>query len=418
MTQTQIKHDPFQALRISDFRSFLFGKFTVTLSISIQTTVVGWQMYHLTGSNLHVGFIGLAEAIPSISMALFSGLVIDSFPRKKIVVSALCLLSICSLLLLTLVIPNINWILRDFGVYPIYAVIFLSGIARGFLNPATAAFQTQLVDKETFPNAATWSGIAWQTSLVLGPLAGGVLIVLGLYFAYSVDLILMSLGLIMVLFVKGKPVPSKPESSESIWESLSGGWKFVSTHQIILGAISLDLFAVLFGGAVALLPSFTEKILGQSPEIFGILRSAQGVGAVLCAFFIAAKPPKKHSGWILLSCVFGFGICIILFGFSEDYRISFLCLAAAGAFDMVSVVIRHTIVQMHTPDHMRGRVSAVNHIFIGSSNEIGEFESGVTAEWLGIRRSIVAGGILTLLTVGPVGAITPRLRKMQLKDIL
>lgn len=206
-----------------------------------------------------------------------------------------------------------NWILRESGVYPIYGVIFLSGIARGFLNPATAAFQTQLVDKETFPNAATWSGIAWQTSLVLGPLMGGMLIVFGLYLAYSADLLLMSFGLILMLLVKGKPVPEKPDSVESVWESLSSGWKFVSTHQIILGAISLDLFAVLFGGAVALLPSFTEKILGQSPEIFGILRSAQGVGAVLCAFFIAAKPPKKHSGWILLSCVLGFGICIIFF---------------------------------------------------------------------------------------------------------
>ncbi|MBW0433872.1 MFS transporter [Leptospira yasudae] len=418
MTQTSTKHDPFQALKVADYRSFLFGKFMVTLSISIQTTVVGWQMYHLTGSNLHVGFIGLTEAIPSITMALFSGLIIDSFPRKKIITSALGLLSICSLLLLVLVVPNMNWILRDFGVYPIYGVIFLSGIARGFLNPATAAFQTQLVDKETFPNSATWSGIAWQTSLVLGPLTGGMLIVAGLYFAYSVDLLLMTFGLTMMLLVKGKPVPPKPEESETIWQSLSSGWKFVSSHQIILGAISLDLFAVLFGGAVALLPSFTEKILGQSPEIFGILRSAQGVGAVLCAFFIAARPPKKHSGWILLSCVFGFGISIILFGLSNDYRISFLCLAAAGAFDMVSVVIRHTIVQMHTPDHMRGRVSAVNHIFIGSSNEIGEFESGVTAEWLGIRKSIVAGGALTLLTVAFVGGIAPRLRKMQLKDIL
>ncbi|MCG6167352.1 MFS transporter [Leptospira sp. FAT2] len=418
MTRTSTKHDPFQALKVADYRSFLFGKFMVTLSISIQTTVVGWQMYHLTGSNLHVGFIGLTEAIPSITMALFSGLIIDSFPRKKIITSALGLLSICSLLLLVLVVPNMNWILRDFGVYPIYGVIFLSGIARGFLNPATAAFQTQLVDKETFPNAATWSGIAWQTSLVLGPLTGGMLIVAGLYFAYSADLLLMAFGLTMMLLVKGKPVPPKPEESETIWQSLSSGWKFVSSHQIILGAISLDLFAVLFGGAVALLPSFTEKILGQSPEIFGILRSAQGVGAVLCAFFIAARPPKKHSGWILLSCVFGFGISIILFGLSNDYRISFLCLAAAGAFDMVSVVIRHTIVQMHTPDHMRGRVSAVNHIFIGSSNEIGEFESGVTAEWLGIRKSIVAGGALTLLTVAFVGGIAPRLRKMQLKDIL
>ncbi|TGK31683.1 MFS transporter [Leptospira gomenensis] len=418
MSQTQKKHDPFQALRAADYRTFLLGKFMVTLSISIQTTVVGWQMYHLTGRNLYVGFIGLAEAIPSITMALFSGLVIDSFPRKRIVSSALGLLSVCSFLLLLLVIPNMSWILNEFGVSPIFGVVFLSGIARGFLNPATAAFQTQLVDKETFPNAATWSGIAWQVSLVLGPLTGGLLIVLGLYFAYSVDLLLMGSGFLLMLLVKNKPVPEKPEGSETIWQSLSSGWRFVSTHQIILGAISLDLFAVLFGGAVALLPSFTEKILGQSPEVFGILRSAQGIGAVLCALFIAARPPKRNSGWILLTCVFGFGICIILFGFSTDYRIAFLCLAAAGAFDMVSVVIRHTIVQMHTPDHMRGRVSAVNHIFIGSSNEIGEFESGVTAEWLGIRRSIVAGGALTLITVAFVGAIAPRLRKMELKDIL
>ncbi|TGK14107.1 MFS transporter [Leptospira fletcheri] len=417
MKKKLFSKSPFESLLIPDFRNFVLGKFLITTSFILQSTIVFWQIYKITGDALSLGLIGLTEAIPSISVSFFSGLVVDKVPRKKVIVWSLLLLTLCSVLLFIFTLGEFEWVISKFGTLPIYGVIFISGISRGFLSPSVAAFQTQLVPKEVFPNAATWSGIAWQTSSVLGPFLGGLLIGFsGIQIAYFTDMALMFLALGLLLFIPSKPLPESGPK-ESILASLAGGWKFVFSHQIILGAISLDLFAVLFGGAVALLPAFAENILSLGPEGYGILRMSPAVGAVLCALFIAAKPPQKDSGILLLACVFGFGLSMIVFAISRNFYLSALALVASGAFDMVSVVIRQTIVQLYTPEHMRGRVSAVNSIFIGSSNEIGAFESGVMAKWMGLAPSVVFGGTMTLLTVGLVAAITPRLRKLDLKDV-
>ncbi|EQA36941.1 transmembrane secretion effector [Leptospira inadai serovar Lyme str. 10] len=408
---------PFESLLIPEFRNFILAKFLITTSFILQSTIVFWQIYKITGDALSLGLIGLTEAIPSIFIAFFSGLVVDSVPRKKVIVSSLALLTLCSILLYSFTTSYFSWIILSYGSVPIYSVIFLSGIARGFLSPSVAAFQTQLVPKEVFPNAATWGGIAWQASSVLGPFLGGLLIGFsGIELAYFTDMSLMILAFGLLLFIPSKPLPESGPK-ESILVSLASGWKFVFGHQVILGAISLDLFAVLFGGAVALLPAFAEKILSLGPEGYGILRMSPAAGAVLCALFIAAKPPKKDSGKLLLACVFGFGLSMILFAFSRNFYLSAFALIASGAFDMVSVVIRQTIVQLYTPEHMRGRVSAVNSIFIGSSNEIGAFESGVMAKWMGLAPSVVFGGLMTLVTVGFVATVAPRLRKLDLKDV-
>ncbi|TGM96112.1 MFS transporter [Leptospira dzoumogneensis] len=409
---------PFVSLQVPEFRNFLAGKFLVTLSFVMQSTVVFWQIDNITHDAFFVGLIGFAELVPNVAVSLFSGLVVDSFPRKKIIYLSLTGLTFSSFLLLLFTLPGFEWVIEKYWVYPIYSVIFFSGICRGFLSPSIAAFQTQLVSKEIFPNAATWSGVAWQGSAVLGPMLGGLLTGFnGVQTAYLADFCIMVFSLFLLLLVPSKPVPEKQGEKESIWKSLGTGWKFVFGHQLILGAISLDLFAVLFGGAVALIPTFSREVLGMGPEYYGILRSAPAIGAVLCALFIAVRPPKTNSGIILLSSVFGFGLCMIVFALSRNFYLSCAALVVSGSFDMVSVVIRHTIVQMYTPEHMRGRVSAVNNIFIGSSNELGAFESGATAKAFGLVPSVVIGGTLTLLTVGIVTAIAPRLRKMDLKDI-
>ncbi len=412
------KSSPFISLQVPEFRNFLAGKFLVTLSFIMQSTVVFWQIDYITQDAFFVGLIGFAELVPNVTISLFSGLVVDSFPRKNIIFLSLTGLTFSSFLLLLFTLPGFEWILEKYWVYPIYSVIFFSGICRGFLSPSIAAFQTQLVSKEIFPNAATWSGVAWQGSAVIGPMFGGLLTGFhGVQAAYLADFGIMLFSLSLFFIVPSKPVPEKQGEKESIWKSLGTGWKFVFGHQLILGAITLDLFAVLFGGAVALIPTFSREVLGMGPEWYGILRSAPAVGAVACALFIAVKPPRTNSGMILLSSVFGFGVCMIVFALSTNFYLSFAALVVSGSFDMVSVVIRHTIVQMYTPEHMRGRVSAVNNIFIGSSNELGAFESGAAARAFGLVPSVVVGGILTLLTVGAVTAVSPRLRKMDLKDI-
>ncbi|PJZ65567.1 MFS transporter [Leptospira wolffii] len=414
----QQKASPFISLQVPEFRNFLAGKFLVTLSFVMQSTVVFWQIDHITHDAFFVGLIGFAELVPNVAISLFSGLVVDSFPRKKIIFISLTGLTFSSFLLLLFSSPGFEWITEKYWVYPIYSVIFFSGICRGFLSPSIAAFQTQLVSKEIFPNAATWSGVAWQGSAVLGPMLGGLLVGFnGVQTAYLADFGIMAFSLLLFFAVPSKAVPEKQGEKESIWKSLGSGWKFVFGHQLILGAITLDLFAVLFGGAVALIPTFSREVLGMGPEYYGILRSAPALGAVTCALFIAVKPPKTNSGIILLSSVFGFGVCMIVFALSTSFYLSFAALVISGSFDMVSVVIRHTIVQMYTPEHMRGRVSAVNNIFIGSSNELGAFESGAAARAFGLVPSVVIGGSLTLITVALVTAIAPRLRKMDLKDI-
>lgn len=403
---------PYAALKLPDFRLFISARFCVTLAIQIQSVIVAWQVYELTHDPLSLGFIGLAEAIPSIGVSLYAGHVADMIMRKKIILVCVSTLLLCSLLLFFFTIDAVH-ALDQYGVSPIYGVIFLSGIARGFLSPAMFAYMPQLVPRELFSNAITWNSTLWETAAIGGPAIGGFIYgFFGIQASYAADVLLTLSGLLLAVGVTKKPLP--PESDElGMIEKIRAGLRFVFRNQIILGAISLDLFAVLFGGAVALLPIFAKEILHAGAEGLGVLRAAPAVGALMMAFYITHNPFTKNTGRTLLYCVAGFGVCMILFALSTNFWVSLVVLMVSGMFDCVSVIIRGTLLQTLTPENMKGRVSAVNHIFIGSSNEIGMFESGVAARLMGVVPSVVFGGCMTLLSVGVVSKLAKSLRKLQ-----
>jgi MFS family permease len=403
---------PYAALKIPDFRLFIIARFCVTLAIQIQSVIVAWQVYEITKDPLSLGLIGLAEAIPSIGVSLYAGHVADVMQRKKIILFCVLTLLFCSVsLLLFTVKPGAS--LLEHGVFPVYAVIFISGVARGFLSPALFSFMPQLVPRELYTNAVTWNSTLWETAAISGLAMGGLIYGLfGITTAYSVDVMLTLLGLMLIVFVSNKPLP-EISGEEGVTEKIKAGLRFVFHNKIILSAISLDLFAVLFGGAVALLPIFADEILHVGKEGLGILRAAPSIGALLMAFYITHHPIKSNAGRTLLYCVAGFGVCMILFALSTNFLISLFLLIISGAFDCVSVIIRSMLLQTLTPENMKGRVSAVNHIFIGSSNEIGMFESGVAAKLLGTVPSVILGGFMTLTVVGITGWVSKSLRKLQ-----
>jgi MFS family permease len=406
-------HDPYAALRVGEFRLFVAGRFLVTIAIMIQSVVVGWQVYDLTKDPLSLGFIGLVEAIPAIGVALYAGHVADLYNRKMIILSCVFVIFLTSLALYLLSLDLQHQVLRG-GIWPIYTVIFIGGVARGFVGPAVFSFMSQLLPRELYVNATTWSSTMWQTAAVIGPALGGLINgFFGTPTAYLVSTILVLLALASFVFIASKPLPP-PKEGQSLMESLSAGVKFVFGNQIILGALALDLFAVLFGGAVALLPIFASDILKTGSEGLGFLRAAPSVGAVLMALSLAHRPLRQNAGRLLLWSVAGFGVCMILFAVSSNFYFSLFILALSGAFDNISVVIRSTILQLETPDGMRGRVSAVNNIFIGSSNEIGEFESGVMARLMGVIPSVVFGGCMTLVVVGTTAWRAGKLRMLSL----
>ena len=405
-------NQPYAALYVRDFRFFVATRFFTTLAINLQAVVVGWQVYSITHDPLSLGLIGLAEALPSIAVSLYAGHVADVVARKKIIVVCISTLLLCSIALWLMSWNEASWLVQH-GVLPVYATIFISGIARGFLTPANFAFMPQLVNKEVFRNAITWNSSFWQTALIAGPALGGL--IYGFYdvqTAYAADVLLTATAMLLILFIPGRTLP--PTTVEQgIAEKIKAGLKFVFNNKIILSAISLDLFAVLFGGAVALLPVFANDILKTGPEALGVLRSAPSVGALIVAFALAHYPIEKNMGKTLLWCVAGFGFSMIGFALSTWFWVSLLFLFLSGVFDGVSVVIRSTLLQTLTPENMKGRVSAVNNIFIGSSNEIGMFESGVAARLLGVVNSVVFGGCMTLLTVIITAWKSPTLRKLQ-----
>jgi MFS family permease len=284
------------------------------------------------------------------------------------------------------------------------------------MSAALSPFLSQLLPRKLYGNGATWNSTIWHLASIIGPSISGFLVAIDYMSAYGVALVFIFIALFSLIFIPRKKTPTKDEG-ESIWESISVGVKFVMKNQLVLGALSLDLFAVLFGGAVALLPDFAKNVLNAGPVELGYLRAAPAFGAAIMALVIAYRPPVGNAGKILLYSVAGFGVSTILFGFSTNFWLALFFLFLTGAFDNVSVVIRHSILQLATPDNMRGRVSAVNGIFIGSSNEIGAFESGLTAKWWGTKAAIVVGGSLTLLVVAVTGKISPKLRKLNLKDL-
>jgi len=401
----------YAALRLRDFRTFISARFCVTLAVQIQAVVVGWQVYEMTHDPLSLGLIGLAEAIPSIAVSLYAGHVADVVPRRRIILLCITTLVLCSTALLWFTASPV--VLPAYGVVPIYSVIFISGIARGFLTPALFAFMPQLVPRALYQNAVSWNSTLWEMASIGGPPIGGLVYgFFGITAAYAVDVLLMMGGLLLVLSVAARPMPAVTEE-QSMTAKIKAGLSFVFRNKIILSAISLDLFAVLFGGAVALLPIFAAEILHVGKVGLGFLRAAPGVGALLMAIYLTHHPIKKHMGKILLYAVAGFGVCMIAFAVSKNFWLSMGVLMMSGAFDCVSVIIRSTLLQTLTPENMKGRVSAVNNIFIGSSNEIGAFESGVAARALGVIPSVLFGGLMTLGVVAVTAWKSRSLRVLQ-----
>lgn len=383
------------------------------LATQMQAVIVGWQIYEITKDPFSLGLIGLAEAIPSISVSLYAGHIVDRSDRKKIILFASIIMLICSVSLL-IISANISPELISNKIYLIYGIIFLSGIGRGFLSPANFAFLAQLIPKELFPKAISWSTTNWQIGVVAGPAIGGLLYgYFGIVTSYSADVLLTALSIFFILMIKKKPLPVFSEE-ESIKESISKGVKFVFNNKFILNTITLDLFAVLFGGAVALLPVFAAEILKVGPEGLGALRAAPAAGAVIIGLIMTRKPLTHNAGRNLIITVTGFGLSMILFGISTNFYLSLFALGLSGAFDQVSVVIRALIVQLETPEHLKGRVSSVESIFIGSSNEIGAFESGLAAKLLGTVPSVIFGGCMTLVVVVLIALKYPKLRKLKL----
>jgi MFS family permease len=407
--------DPYAALRLKEYRRFISARVLVTIAIQIQAVVVGWQVYELTNDPLSLGLIGLAEALPSIGVSLYAGHIADIVQRKKIIVITVSALLVCSAALLFFT-TNPGAFILAWGVVPIYSIIFISGIARGFLSPAIFSFMPQLVPRELYQNAITWNSTLWEAASITGPAIGGLVYgFYGITAAYTLDASLVLLGLILILNIEKKPLP--PLSDEQgVSEKIKAGLKFVFSNKLILGAISLDLFAVLFGGAVALLPVFANEILHTGPEGLGFLRCAPSIGAVIMAFYITHNPIKRNMGKTMLWAVAGFGACMICFAVSQNFWLSLGLLVLSGVFDCISVIVRGTLMQTLTPENMKGRVSAVNYIFIGSSNEIGMFESGVAARLMGVVPSVIFGGCMTIGVVAATAWVSKSLRELQNLD--
>ncbi len=409
-------HDPFGSLRIKDFRLFLSAKFLFTVATQMQAIIASWLIYEKTKDPFSLGLIGLAEAIPALSLALPGGLIADRFSRKKIMLLSTLLIVIGSVVLCIYTNPEISKHFTNVeffkGTATLYSIIFIVGIARGFYVPAQAAYWAQILPKEKYVNASIWNSSLWQIGVVVGPALGGILFAqTGAFFSSVLVMIIMMSVSLLITFFTPTSVSSRP-INESVGESIKNGISYFFKHPILLSAVSLDLFAVLFGGAVALLPAFADTVLHVGPEGLGYLRSAPAVGAVIMSLIMAFYPPHHNAGKKMLLCVAGFGFCMIGFALSQSFILSFTILLLSGMFDNVSVVIRSTILQSHTPDEMRGRVSAVNSIFVGSSNELGAFESGLAARFMGLVPSVIFGGITTLVVVIITQKMAPALKKL------
>ena len=413
------KKDPYAALRIREFNIFLLLRFIMVFSWSMQFIVIEWEVYSLTKSALSLGIVGLMEVVPAILMALFAGHFVDQNEKKGLLFKCIIGFLVISLGLFLLTwAPFRGNLSAKTILYSIYFLVFLGGIVRAFLGPTIFSLLSLIVPKNLYSNAATWSSSVWQISSVLGPaVAGFSITIIGVSGSMLTVLACSFLALITLSQISKKPILN-PKIGEPIMQSLKEGVKFVYNNKTILGAISLDMVAVLFGGAVALLPIYAQDILKVGPEGFGVLRAAPALGAFITMFISAYVPLNKNAGMKLLFSIFAFGICIIVFGISTLFWLSVIALFLSGVVDGISVVIRQTILQLKTPDHMRGRVAAVNSIFVGSSNELGAFESGLTAKLMGTVTSVVFGGTMTLIIVVFTGFASPTFRKLDLqKDI-
>src|SRR3954468_11108541 len=435
------KHDPYAAFRYSGFSFYTTGNFISVIGRLMFIVAVEWEMYARTHSATALGLVGLVIALPVVLLSLPAGHIADRFPRKRIVLVSQALSAVCSLALAFVSFNHLNmpnWgILRagnhflfsiasvferhtyfhfdDLSNPLIYLILLISATGRTFGWAARSSYFPQLVPRDVFANAVTWNSSVFQIGSVVGPALGGLLIVrAGFPFIYALDAACAFSFFLLVLPIKSSDRGSSTE--RNAWRSLKEGIRFMLSKQVVLATITLDMFAVFLGGATALLPIFADQILHCGPIGLGWMRAAPGIGAFIMALLIAYLPPMKKAGKTLLWCVTGFGIATIIFGLSRSLWVSLVMLFLTGVFDSVSVVIRHTLLQLVTPDTMRGRISAVNNIFIGTSNELGALESGLTAALFGPVVSVVAGGIGTILVVLGVSWVWPETRKIGALD--
>lgn len=395
------------AFRYPDFVLFQSARFCMVLAMEMQSVAVGWQVYEMTKRPLDLGLVGLVQFLPGILLFLVSGHAADRYDRRKLIVLCYLGYGLCfGLLLLTAM-------RRGGSVVFIFIVLIALGVARAFNAPVSRALVPQLVPEEVFPNAVAWASTLFQGAAILGPALGGIIYAAsgGPAAVYALALAMTIVAVVCTLKMKTQEKYRAREPAN--WTSVSAGLRYIWREKLVLGSISLDLFAVFLGGAVALLPVYAREILFTGPWGLGLLRTAPGVGAAAMAIFLAHRPLRRKAGLIMLWCVAGFGFFTILFGLSHSFALSLAALFFVGATDMVSVIVRAILIQVATPDEMRGRVNAVDMVFIGASNELGEFESGLTAQWLGTIPAVVLGGIGTLVVTAIWAWRFPELRKVE-----
>lgn len=411
------KNDPYAALRIKEFNIFLLVRFALVFGWSMQFVVIEWQVYALTKDPLSLGIIGLCEFLPAFFLAPFAGHIVDKKEKRNLFTLCIALFSLISFGLFWLTTNKIesSWETTTI-LYGIYGLVFFGGVLRAFFGPTIFSLIGLLVPKKIYPNAATWSSSTWKGANVFGALCGGFLIAwIGVNSTLGIIFLLVMVALVLVFQIGKKPILNK-DSNESVKESLKAGLRFVFNDKVILGALTLDMIAVLFGGAVAIFAVFAKDILDAGPKGFGILNAALSSGSIITMLATTYIPITKNTGKKLLISVFGFGICMIIFGASKLMWLSVLALFFSGVFDGISMVVRQTILQLKTPDHMRGRVGAVNSMFVGSSNELGALESGIAARVFGAPLAVMLGGTATLIIVAIIGVKNKPLRELDLQQ--
>jgi len=413
-SSTITKHDPFEAMRIAEFRHLMFGRFLFIMGLRMMGTLVGWWIYELTNEPFAIGLIGLSEVIPAVSLSLYAGHIIDISEKRKLLLTGVALYFTCALFLFLLSTSfTASQISKHWIVFSIYIAIFFTGVFRSFTGPTFGTILSAIVPKKTIQNATTWGQGIWLGASVTGHAIVGFLIALiGNTGSLAIICTLVFAGYLFMYQLKPKPSLNEPGEKKTL-ESVKEGLRYVYQTKELLGALTLDLFAVLFGGAVAMIPVFAKDILNVGPIGFGWLNAASDIGSVIVIILLTAFPLKRAQGKKLLISVAIFGICIIVFALSKSFWLTFIVLLISGIVDGISVVIRGTILQLKTPDNMRGRVMSVNSMFINSSNEFGQFESGVAAKMMGVVPSVVFGGCMTLLVVVITWFKAPTLKEME-----
>ncbi len=411
------KKDPYASLRIKEFNIFLFVRFLLVFGWSMQFIVIEWLVYSITKDPLSLGIIGLMEIIPAFSMALFAGHIVDQKEKRNLLAICTAAFSLISLGLFLLTLPSFieDWSTNSV-LYSIYALVFFGGFLRSFFGPTIFSLIALIVPKKIYHNAATWSASTWKIASVSGALCGGFLIGwIGIDSTLCIVFMLVLLSLLFTFLIKKKPILNS-KIGEPIRDSLKAGIQFVFQNKAILGTLTLDMIAVLFGGTVAILSVFAQDVLKVGPEGFGVLNASISMGSIVTMLLTTYIPINKNTGKKMLVSVFIFGLSIIAFGLSSIFWVSILALFISGAADGISMVIRQTILQLKTPDEMRGRVSSVNSMFVGSSNELGAFESGLAAKLIGPVAAVIFGGTMTLITVVTTGIVNPTLRDLDLTE--